>query len=271
MLRRLVLLLALLSVASWAACSSEAPETPAPSDPDAGVIVPEDAGAPGGDGADAGGSVADGGASVETDAGLGADAGSGITDAGVEPEPVVRFVALGDTGTAGTGQHQVAAGIAKKCATSGCDFVVLLGDNFYESGVDGPDDPQFQTKFEQPYAAIELPFYAVLGNHDYGGAGAGNEFGKGRHQVEYAKRSAKWKMPAEYYRFREKHVEFFAMDTNMQMYGIDSQQETDMLKWLTDSTADWKVMLGHHPYLSNGKHGNAGEYDGVKFIPIANG
>ena len=49
----------------------------------------------------------------------------------------------------------------------GFGFVVLLGDNFYEDGVASVDDPQWQTKFEDPYANIDLPFYAVLGNHDH--------------------------------------------------------------------------------------------------------
>ncbi|CAM5585235.1 Calcineurin OS=Streptomyces rimosus subsp. rimosus (strain ATCC / DSM 40260 / JCM 4667/ NRRL 2234) OX=1265868 GN=SRIM_035225 PE=4 SV=1 [Streptomyces rimosus subsp. rimosus] len=31
---------------------------------------------------------------------------------------------------------------------------------------------------------------------------------------------------------------------------------------LRASRARWKVVLGHHPYLNNGKHGSAGSYDG---------
>ena len=27
--------------------------------------------------------------------------------------------------------------------------------------------------------------------------------------------------------------------------------------------ATWRIAFGHHPYLSNGPHGNAGSYDGV--------
>src|SRR5690606_20769826 len=33
----------------------------------------------------------------------------------------------------------------------------------------------------------------------------------------------------------------------------------------------WKIAVGHHPYLSNGPHGNAGDYDakfGVSIPPI---
>jgi len=31
---------------------------------------------------------------------------------------------------------------------------------------------------------------------------------------------------------------------------------------LSRSTRPWRIAFGHHPYVSNGKHGNAGNYDG---------
>jgi hypothetical protein len=235
--------------------------------PDGGAVA-NDGGGPAPDGggvAPDGGVAADGGSAPD---GGGADGGS--TDGG-SATPVVRFAAMGDTGKGNSGQYQVAAAVQAKCAASGCDFVLLLGDNIYDSGVSSPDDPQFQTKFEQPYANINLPFYVILGNHDYGGNGAGYEFSKGPYEVEYSSRSTKWRMPATYYRFREQHVEFFALDTNSQMYNRADDQRADVPRWIAASTATWKIALGHHPYLSNGTHGNAGEYDGVPFIPIANG
>jgi len=95
-------------------------------------------------------------------------------DQGAGPK-VIRFAAMGDTGKGNTGQKDVASAIARKCAASGCDFVQLLGDNIYDSGVTSVTDPQWQTKFEQPYADIDLPFYAALGNHDNGGSLLGFE------------------------------------------------------------------------------------------------
>ncbi|MBM4379808.1 MAG: metallophosphoesterase [Deltaproteobacteria bacterium] len=183
-----------------------------------------------------------------------------------QPSPAapkgVRFIAVGDTGRGNAEQHQVAAAMKAKCAASGCDLVVMLGDNFYPTGVTSPEDAQFQEKFEQPYAGLDIPFYPVLGNHDYGGNGAGDEFGKGAHEVAYTGRSYRWKMPAPHHHFQVENVEFFATDTNMQLYGQDGVQRRDMAQWLAASTAAWKISLGHHPYLSNGYHGNAGSYDG---------
>ncbi len=212
------------------------------------------------------------GAGVTTGAG-GSGAGGGGTGgagAGGAP-PSVRFVAIGDTGKGNQGQVDVANAIAAKCAADGCDFVQLLGDNIYDSGVDSTSDTQWQTKFEVPYANVDLPFWVVLGNHDYGGNGAGTDFGKGQNEIDYTNVSSKWNLPAAYYRRTVGHVEFFALDTNMAMFHQADQQATAVQGWIAASTATWKIGLGHHPYLSNGPHGNAGEYDGLEFVPITNG
>ncbi len=190
---------------------------------------------------------------------------------GSAPGPYVRFVAFGDAGKGNQGQTDVANAIATKCAADGCDFVQLLGDNIYDDGVSGTDDPQWQSKFEVPYANINLPFYVALGNHDYGGDGAGYEFDKGDYSVEYTNISSKWEMPARYYMRSQEHVDFFVLDTNMAMYDQDDDQYDDFPTWFSQSTATWKIAFGHHPYLSNGPHGNAGEYEGLPFVPIANG
>jgi hypothetical protein len=78
-------------------------------------------------------------------------------------------------------------------------------------------------------------------------------------------------MPAPYYRRTDQHVEFFTLDTNQQMFGMDAQQEGDVSEWLDESDANWKIALGLHSYRSNGPHGNAGSYDGLPMVPIVNG
>ncbi len=194
----------------------------------------------------------------------------------VEPPPppppnhVVRFAAFGDQGFGDAGQQRIGNAVAQKCKTDGCDFVQLLGDNVYFDGVASADDAQFQQKFEIPYAAMNVDFWAILGNHDYGGDGLGNEFAKGQFQVDYTLKSKKWKMPAAYYHRVVSHVEMFALDTNLQFYGQDQAQRAEVTKWIAASKTQWKVAFGHHPYMSNGPHGNAGTYDGFSSAP-ANG
>ena len=175
----------------------------------------------------------------------------------------VKFVAVGDTGKGNSAQTKVANIIKTKCENDGCDFVLLLGDNIYESGVDSVNDSQFQTKFETPYHDIVLPFYVVLGNHDYGGDGAGYEIQKSIHQVRYTEKSSKWVMPAHYYKFNAGNTSFFALDTNTQLFNLANEQSKDVSHWIDQSPSDWKIVFGHHPYMSNGPHGNAGSYDGI--------
>lgn len=183
----------------------------------------------------------------------------------------VRFVALGDTGKGNAGQHRVGAAIGSLCAANGCDFVVLLGDNFYPNGVGSTTDPQWKTAFVEPYATVNAPFYAVLGNHDCGGDGAGTDLPRGDNQVAYSAVNPKWRMPARHYQWQVGDVEFFAADTNRSMFNVDEAVRADFATWLPASTAKWKIVFAHHPYKSNGEHGNAGSYDGVPFVPIANG
>ena len=194
---------------------------------------------------------------------------------------LVRFVAIGDAGEGNADQYAVAAAIAEVCAgltapeAPGCDFVLYLGDNFYQVGVEGIDDPQFQSKFEAPYAALDLPFYPVLGNHDYGTGSLEAE--KADAQIAYTRRSTKWTLPARHYHFTAAHAHFLALDTNAAMlvdvWGDRSQEQT-IREGLAAAAAEgalWRVAYGHHPYKSNGPHGNAGAYEGQDWAPVVNG
>ncbi len=213
-----------------------------------------------------------GGASTGGTSGSGgAPSTGGSSGSGGGPGQSVRFIAIGDCGKGDQGQLQVAEAVRQKCAASGCDFVQMLGDNFYQSGVTSVDDPQWQLKFEQPYANVTVPFWAVLGNHDYGGSGLGNEPWRADVQVAYSMKSNKWRMPARYYGHQLAHVDFFGLDTNSAMFDQHDKQKQDMSGWIGASSASWKIAFGHHPYRSNGPHGNAGSYEGLPFVPLVNG
>ncbi len=236
------------------------------------------AGAPGSGGDGSGGAATGGSGAAPSTGGSGGAAAGGVSGAGGPATggsggatESVRFVAIGDCGKGNEGQIQVAEAIRQKCAQSGCDFVQMLGDNFYESGVTSVDDPQWQLKFEQPYANVTVPFWAVLGNHDYGGNGLGNEPWRADVQVAYSQKSNKWRMPARYYGHQLAHVDFFGLDTNSAMFAQHDEQKQDMSGWISASTSPWKIAFGHHPYRSNGPHGNAGSYEGLPFVPLVNG
>lgn len=208
-----------------------------------------------------------------------ADAAS-VSDAARTPDAntreVVRFIVMGDGGEGNATQMAVAMAVDAECdRRGGCAFALYLGDNIYDTGAAAVDDMQFMTKFEIPYAILDFPFYVVLGNHDYGGGGAGFEFWKGDVQVEYTQESTKWTLPSHYYAQEvgvgATTVEIFGLDTNNIMYLGDDTQAAWLDGATAASSARWKLAFGHHTYISNGSHGNAGEYEGIPFIPIVSG
>jgi predicted phosphodiesterase len=206
--------------------------------------------------------------------------------------PGIRFLAIGDQGSGTSDQADVALAMQDVCAARGCDFVVALGDNIYEAGAADAYDEQFVTKFEDPYASFDIPFYMVQGNHDNNhdlaltalppnplsdaviALGLGYWYTAGNVEVEYGARtdrvSEKWVMPARYYDFHAQNTSFFVIDSNTLMfYGIATppvdvtygQQEAWIDPVMAASDAPWKIVLAHHPYVSNGNHGNAGRYE----------
>ena len=182
----------------------------------------------------------------------------------------LRFVAVGDTGKGNPTQRAVGEAIGRQCAQAGCDLVLLLGDNFYPIGVTSTSDPQWQSAFVEPYASVSAPFYAVLGNHDYGPASSDGR--RSAAQIAYSQVNPKWHMPASHYRFRFGDVEFFAADTTSSFFERDQDIRRNFRAWIAASKAPWKIVFGHHNYTSNGPHGVAGAYDGVpSFTPIASG
>ena len=207
------------------------------------------------------------------------------------PDGVVRFIAIGDMGTGKDGQFKVAAAMKEVCDQRGCDFAIGLGDNIYEDGVDDSMDIQFQTKFEEPYADIDFPFYMTLGNHDNTWiiSGDGTDNDKGEHQVAYHYRddrpSEKWQMPARYYTFDaplnsdKPLVSFWSMDSTPLAGVTDADWEYNQFRykkrqgdWLestiAESSSPWKIAYAHHAFRSNGRHGNAGIYDYVPGLGV---
>ncbi|MFT2018002.1 metallophosphoesterase [Streptomyces sp. 796.1] len=190
----------------------------------------------------------------------------------------------GDAGTGNKAQYAVATAAKKVCRAERVGLAIGLGDNLYENGPESAHDDEFQTKFEQPNAGIDVPWLMVLGNHDCSGLipGSGGDPSRGDREVAYATTSRRWHMPARYYstalpagRGGAPVVEFFALDTNPVASTVaqldpyfrwNGPYMREQRRWLDEalsaSRAKWKIVIGHHPYLNNGKHGSAGSYDG---------
>lgn len=196
-----------------------------------------------------------------------------------------HLIAFGDFGEySPENQNKVVNLISDLKSRHSIELGLLLGDNFYPYGLKSETDNQFTDKFVNIYQDLAIPFYAVLGNHDYGLWQPG--FGDWRAQIALTKSPLNpalkktegeirlWNMPSRYYNFVPRTgsglTEFFALDTEpahhyrfntFEKDGKDSDEYWfSQLDWLRESlissTAKWKVVFGHHPLLNDGKHGD---------------
>ena len=155
------------------------------------------------------------------------------------------FLAFGDGGFGTPAQFQTAKAMESVCEKNPCHLALLLGDNFYPDGVSSVSDPQWRTKFEEPYSGLKVPFYPTLGNHDY--------FGNVQAQIQYSEKSPKWKFPSRFYKFNFCEVDFFIIDAER----FDESQKNWLEEALSTSKAKWKIVAGHRPIYSHGGHGNS--------------
>ncbi|QLG09545.1 metallophosphoesterase [Deinococcus sp. D7000] len=198
------------------------------------------------------------------------------------PDPErLRVIVMGDQGTGTEVQRRVAAAMQAVCAAQGCDLGIGLGDNFYPAGPRSADSPLFKTRFADVYGPLNIPFLMIPGNHDESGffGGDGTDARGAEAQIAYGKLNPQWVMPGRTYRAPVNTLaEFFAVDTSPLAAYLPVRRASErpggpwdlaQRAWLTqslgNSTARWKIVLGHHPLFSNGKHGDAGSYDGLPF------
>lgn len=172
----------------------------------------------------------------------------------------MRICIVGDTGSGNKEQYKVAEHIQLVHKNKPLEAVLILGDNIYEHGVDSIDDEQFMTKFEEPYKSIDLPFYLLLGNHDYANISGTDAFTEHAiHQINYHNRSDKWNMPKRYYSVALGNCEFFMLDTNLE--NMTKNEIDKQIKYFRNkikkSKKSHKYLCGHHTWRSTGGHGNA--------------
>ena len=107
--------------------------------------------------------------------------------------------------------------VAKKLSPS---FIVSTGDNFYEYGIADADDVGFKRSFTDVYDAeahpsLDLPWYVILGNHDYQGDPAAQISARLR------ERDGRWRLPAPAFALKRlgdastSTVDIFFIDTNI--------------------------------------------------------
>ncbi len=95
----------------------------------------------------------------------------------------VSFAAIGDWGLDDAAEHDdgprddwdasantgIAKALGRLASRRAIDWVVSVGDNFYQYGVRSAEDTRWRTSFSDKFGRPTLPlrWYAMLGNHDY--------------------------------------------------------------------------------------------------------
>ncbi|MBF5041498.1 PKD domain-containing protein [Aggregicoccus sp. 17bor-14] len=162
----------------------------------------------------------------------------------------VHFAAVGDFGTGGTQEKQVADAMLALHP----ELFVALGDNAYDAGTEA----QFQTNLFAPMAGLlaEVPLFPSVGNHEY----VTNEAQPYLDNFYLPTNNA---LGSErFYSFDWGFIHFVSLDSNcaLGMSGADkctlAAQKAFVEQDLAASTAAWKVVFFHHPPFSSGDHGS---------------
>ncbi|KAL2242857.1 UNVERIFIED_CONTAM: Purple acid phosphatase 17 [Sesamum indicum] len=187
----------------------------------------------------------------------------------------IAFLVVGDWGRGGNfNQSRVATQMGDIGKKLGIDFVVSTGDNFYDDGLKGVNDPLFQLSFTSIYTAksLQKPWYTVLGNHDYRGDAVA-QLSPFLRQMD-----SRWLCLRSFVVDAE-IAELFFVDTTpfVDEYFSDpgehkydwrgvspvdtytAQVLNDLELALEESRARWKIVVGHHAIRSVGHHGDTQE------------
>lgn len=174
------------------------------------------------------------------------------------PQRPNRLFILGDWGARSKLQMRVAAAMGAMAQQSGSPLaIVSTGDNIYPSGVESAQDALWKSTFEDVYThpALQVPWIAVLGNHDYRN--------NPQAQIDYSKRNARWVMPGRYYHHTVSGaegaaIEVIAIDTQQLLQRHDGWKQ--QMEWLSrvlqQKTTAWRIVVGHHPLRSYGHYGD---------------
>jgi hypothetical protein len=156
----------------------------------------------------------------------------------------VRFAAIGDSGRGDLPQYEVSAQMQAYRKIFSFDFVVMLGDNIYDSWT--PED--YRQKFELPYKPLldaGVTFHAAIGNHDDAGQPNYPLFNMGGQR---------------YYTFKPKSLVAQLAGTDVRFFMLDTERlDGTQLAWIdremASSNAEWKIPIFHRPIYTSGRYG----------------
>lgn len=175
-------------------------------------------------------------------------------------EKPLNFYLANDLGRNGYyDQKPIAELMGRMAENVDIECVVAAGDVHHFEGVRSTSDPLWQTNYEWVYSHPELmlPWYAIMGNHEYRGCTQA--------VLDYTRVSGRWNAPSLYYtKVLENDgvtVRLVMLDTTpmMDKYRNDAEGYPDacrqnreaQLAWadsvLSVAREDWVLVVGHHP------------------------
>lgn len=180
------------------------------------------------------------------------------------PEPgtpaPARFWVLGDSGTANGNAANVRDAFKAWSASQPADFMIMLGDNAYNSGTDA----EYQAAVFDMYPEIlrQLPLWSTLGNHDGYSADSATQTGPYYDIFNLPVAGEAGGLPSgteAYYSFDYGNVHFICLDS----YESDRSTAGNMLQWLESDLAfndkPWVIAFWHHPPYTKGSHDSDSE------------
>ncbi len=178
------------------------------------------------------------------------------TKAASPRQPETRFVVFGDNGSGTPYQEDIARQMWRHFQQNPFQLALMTGDNFYFFGnVNRYGDCRFLAPYRE-LISRSVCFLPTLGNHDVGRpVGNSAPFFRSyrQEQVRF------FGIGHDYYDYKVNDIHFVALNTNT--YQAGSAQAQWLQRTLNDNDCQagpcrWRIVYGHHPMYSSGKHGS---------------
>lgn len=181
----------------------------------------------------------------------------------------INFISFGDWGYSNIHQQKVANQIYNYTKNNGSQFNIVLGDNFYETGVESIFDSKWETVYKNVYKG-DTPWFVILGNHDY--------YGNPLAEILYSLKDPRWILPSNNYVMKYKDMKFIMIDTQLldtECSFIDpdltsSTIKKDIYNFIEKelkTEEKYKIVVGHAGIFGAGEHGNCKELE-KDLLPI---
>ena len=171
------------------------------------------------------------------------------------PARPFRFWALGDCGTGNSNARAVRDAFAAWNGSTHTDFVVLLGDNAYNTGLDS----EFQTNFFgiYPDTLRNSPVWPCMGNHEAFNSDSPTETGPYYTAFSMPSAGECGGLPSgvrAYYSFDYANAHFICLDS----HDTPRSAAGAMAQWLAAdldaNRQEWTIAFWHHPPYTKGTH-----------------